>query len=89
MARLPQGKRRNELQHRVDHLSRTFECKAIAPKAADVYARLRLEAQMKGTPLGENDLWIASTAILIGAILVTRDNDFNGIDGWVIEDWAA
>lgn len=31
--------------------------------------------------LDENDLWIAATAMSIGATLVSRDRDFRGIDG--------
>ena len=32
----------------------------------------------------ENDLWIAATALALGATLVTRDTDFNGIEGLMI-----
>jgi predicted nucleic acid-binding protein len=31
--------------------------------------------------MGENDLWIAATARALGATLVTRDQDFDNIDG--------
>ncbi|HUE24770.1 MAG TPA: PIN domain-containing protein [Bryobacteraceae bacterium] len=31
--------------------------------------------------LDENDLWIAATAISLGATLVSRDRDFEGIEG--------
>ena len=68
---------------------RRFRCEAVPPEAADVYARVKLAAQRNGITLGDNDLWIASTAISIGATLVTRDNDFKGIDGLVVEDWAV
>ena len=39
--------------------------------------------------MDESDLWIAATAIAIGAIVVTRDQDFRPIGGLMIEDWTA
>ena len=38
--------------------------------------------------MDENDLWIAATALALGATLVTRDSDFSGTPGLVIEDWT-
>ena len=89
IARMPYGKRQQDLQRRAEHMMRRFRCEAVPPEAADVYARVKLAAQRKGITLGDNDLWIASTAISIGATLVTRDNDFKGIDGLVVEDWTT
>ena len=37
----------------------------------------------------ENDLWIAATAMAIGATLVSRDADFARIDGLAYADWSA
>ncbi len=37
--------------------------------------------QEQGLTLDENDLWVAATALAIGAGLVTRDGDFSGIAG--------
>jgi predicted nucleic acid-binding protein len=31
--------------------------------------------------LDENDLWVAATALALGARLVSRDADFAGIEG--------
>ncbi len=38
--------------------------------------------------MDENDLWIAATALSLGATLVTRDSDYEGIEGLQIEDWS-
>jgi ABC-type uncharacterized transport system ATPase subunit len=35
----------------------------------------------RGLPLDENDLWMAATALALSAILVSRDSDFQGIEG--------
>lgn len=44
----------------------------------------------QGTPIGNNDLWIACHALGCGAVLVTHNTrEFQRIDGLVWEDWAA
>jgi len=40
------------------------------------------------TAVDENDLWIAATAMSLGASLVSRDNDVRNIDGLAIVDWS-
>lgn len=44
---------------------------------------------MKGTPLDENDLWIAAAALDSKATLVASDSDFRRIDGLSSEDWSS
>ena len=48
---------------------------------AEVYARLRLDLKKKGKPIPENDLWIAATALALDATLVSRDSDFQAVEG--------
>ena len=42
----------------------------------------------KGLPLDENDCWIAATALAAGATLVSRDTDFQQIDGLSVINWS-
>jgi predicted nucleic acid-binding protein len=39
--------------------------------------------------LDENDLWIAATAVALDAVLVSRDSDFQQIEGLKVDDWTA
>jgi predicted nucleic acid-binding protein len=81
IARLPRGRRRMELEETGRQLLDTVECEPVPEQAGDIYATVKLARQQRGLPLDENDLWVAATALAIGAILVSRDNDFGGIDG--------
>ena len=55
-------------------------CEPVPARAGDVYAAVKLARQQRGLPLDENDLWVAATALTLGATLVSRDGDFAGID---------
>jgi predicted nucleic acid-binding protein len=37
--------------------------------------------QRRGLPLDENDLWIAATSLSLEATVVSRDSDFQEIEG--------
>lgn len=41
------------------------------------YAEVDYFLRRKGTPIGQNDMWIAATAIVSGAHLLTTDKDFD------------
>jgi predicted nucleic acid-binding protein len=49
---------------------------------------VKLARERAGRAIDDNDLWIASTALALGATLVTRDSDFQGIDGLSVENWT-
>lgn len=76
--RLVEGRRRRELEAKASALFRTMPCQPIPPEAGDLYAAVKLKRQQLGLSLDENDLWIAATALAIGAAVVTRDKDFKG-----------
>jgi tRNA(fMet)-specific endonuclease VapC len=54
-----------------------------------VDAYVRVEEACRSTPggerkMGQNDMWIAATALLSGLPLITTDKDFNHLNGRVI-----
>jgi predicted nucleic acid-binding protein len=81
IARLPEGKRREELEEMGTQFLAAFRCEPVPERAGDYYAAVKLARQQRGLALDENDLWIAATALALGATLVSRDDDFAGVDG--------
>ena len=67
----------------------SLEGEPVPVSAAEHYARIKRAREQAGTPMDENDLWIAATALAINAVLVTRDADFMGVPGLAIEDWTV
>lgn len=49
---------------------------SIGGETARYYAMLKKHLRKQGTPLPENDIWIAASAMEHGATLLTRDKHF-------------
>jgi predicted nucleic acid-binding protein len=84
IARLPEGKRRAELEETGSQFLAAFHCEPIPERAADFYAAVKLARQQRGLAMDENDLWVAATALALGATLVSRDSDFTSVDGLAV-----
>lgn len=63
----------------------------IAPfeEPADAaYARLRVQLEAAGAPIGGNDMLIAAHALTLGCALVTdNDREFARVDGLTVVNW--
>ena len=81
IARLPAGRQRTELEDTGRQFLAVFRCEPVPERAGDSYAAVKLARQQRGLTLDENDLWVAATALALGATLVSRDRGFVGIDG--------
>jgi predicted nucleic acid-binding protein len=79
--KLPEGKRRAELEAAGHQFLASLRCEPVPERAGDFYAAVKLARQQCGLGLHENDLWVAATALALGATLVSRDTDFAGIQG--------
>jgi tRNA(fMet)-specific endonuclease VapC len=51
------------------------------------YGRLKSELKAQGTPLPENDMWIAAIALRYGLTVASRDRHFRAIAGLVTAEW--
>ncbi len=57
--------------------------------SAFFYGEIRTDLETKGTIIGSNDLFIASHAKSLGAILVTNnEKEFQRVEGLQIENWV-
>jgi predicted nucleic acid-binding protein len=81
LEKLVPGRRRTELERKAGKLLAALPCEPILSAAADRYATVKASQQRRGLPLDENDLWIAATALAMNATLVSRDTDFQAIEG--------
>ena len=86
--RLPLGKRREALTEKSQRLFAAIPCEPIPPVAGDQYGLVKAAVQKLGLSLDENDLWIAATAIVLGATLVSRDSDFRQVDRLALANWS-
>ena len=65
----------------IEDLVRRGTTLAADADTARVYAELRHNLKVHGTPLPENDIWIAALCIQHGLALLTLDRHFERIDG--------
>ena len=60
---------------------------SLTEATADRYATIKHQLAQAGTPIPENDVWIAAHALEHGLSLATRDEHFLRITGLVVLDW--
>ncbi len=80
LERLSEGQRRTVLEAKAHNVFASMLCESVLAVAAERYATLKVTQQRLGLSLDENDLWIASTAFVIGATLVSSDRDFQRVE---------
>jgi len=71
----------------IRQLIATYNILNINDETAMVYGKIKAELRKKGTPIPENDIWIASTAIQHKLKLSTRDKHFLQIAGLKTLAW--
>ena len=73
-------------------LAQYVELATLVPlddEVAHRYGEIRTTLELAGTPIGENDLWIAAQAIEANAVLVTNNvREFSRVPGLRVEDWV-
>ena len=72
----------------VDAFAGPFICLPFDNRAADIYARIRVDLESRGLPIGANDYLIAAIALANGLTLVTHNtSEFARVNGLMLEDW--
>lgn len=88
------GARKSERQAEnlrlVERFFSVFPSFGFDDRCAEVYGSIRSELERSGTPIGPNDLLIATTAIANELILVTHNTrEFERVIGLHLEDWET
>jgi tRNA(fMet)-specific endonuclease VapC len=72
----------------IGRLQQRFVSLSFEDRAAAEYGEIRAHLAAQGTPIGSNDLLIASIALANGLTLVTNNtNEFSRVPGLNLEDW--
>ena len=87
--RLAMGRRRRDLEAKAAKLFAVVPCESVPEAAGDHYAQVKITRARKGLAMDENDIWIAATALALGATLVSRDRDLQQVDGLTVADWTV
>lgn len=92
LARMPAGRRRNELTRRIMELfAAAFADRILAfdSSAADIYGAIRTSRERAGHPIAVEDALIAATARAYGLAIATRnEDDFAGCGVQIINPWS-
>jgi tRNA(fMet)-specific endonuclease VapC len=69
---------------RLRNVSTVLSCDA---GTASQYGDVKFKLKQQGTPIPENDIWIAAIALQYDLVLVTRDRHFDSVTSLEIESW--
>lgn len=82
-----QSTRKEENRKRIEALTEASLVIDCDSDTARLYGKIKSGLKAKGTPIPENDIWIAALAEQHKFTLVTRDKHFNNIETISIESW--
>lgn len=74
----------------VEHLAELIQTFPLTEQVGVHYGQIRAELEKSGTPIGNNDLWIAAHARAEGLVLVTNnEREFARVSGLHVENWLT
>ena len=69
--------------------SRVVQVVPLTKEAGLRYGEVRAVLQRAGTPIGNNDLWIAAHALALGVPLISNNvREFERVPGLKLENWV-
>ena len=81
---------------RIKALQLLEEFKSFVPvlplpeQAGNTYANIRASFESRGTPIGNNDLWIAAHAKTVDLTVITNnEREFKRVPGLKVKNWVA
>jgi tRNA(fMet)-specific endonuclease VapC len=73
----------------LQQFSRVVQVVPLTAEAGLRYGEVRATLQRAGTPIGNNDLWIAVHALALGVPLVSNNvREFERVPGLKLENWV-
>ena len=81
------SRKRVRLEEWLDELLGEIRVLEATPRTAAGYAQVRHQLRAAGTPIPENDVWIAAAAIEHRLPLVSRDQHFKAVKGLDVLAW--
>ena len=84
---LDRSRARDRIEPLLERLEKESEILSVGPDTARAYARIRNELRSSGTPIPENDVWIAALALEHGLAVASRDTHFDRIAGLKRASW--
>ena len=82
-----QSSKKESNRKRIEEFAETSLITDCDLDTARHYALVKSYLKAKGTPIPENDIWIAALAKQHRLTLVTRDKHFNNIQELLLESW--
>jgi tRNA(fMet)-specific endonuclease VapC len=82
-----QSTRKDENKKKIEEFAEASLVLECDLDTARLYGKIKNQLKVKGSPIPENDIWIAALAGQHQLILVTRDKHFNSIETIAIEAW--
>jgi len=88
LAKIAPSKRATELAQHLNALLTAIAVLPLPANAAQHYGKTRAQLDAAGTPIGNNDLWIASHALAQNMTLVTNNTrEFERVPGLRLDNW--
>lgn len=82
--------RRESVVESLDEFAALVSVEPLPKAAGQEYGAIRAALEASGTPIGNNDLWIAAHARAAGLTLITNnESELKRIQDLKIENWAA
>lgn len=73
----------------LDAITQIIPALPLPDLAAKAYGKIRRDLERKGTPIGNNDLWIAAHALALNLTIVTNNTkEFKRVSKLNIENWV-
>jgi len=90
LARLPSGRRQQQLSDAFERILDTLHgILPVTREMASHYATLKADLWKRAHPIGDNDIWIAATALTHGLTVLTSDADFQEFSNLHVNDWSS